>query len=115
MARRRPARYAAPVAFLAAVTVAVLLIRSGLDSTGSPARPAGTVLETRATTTQPEPATTASGTTTTPEEGETYVIQAGDTLDRIALRFGTTVERLLVLNPEVDPVSLQLGQTIRVE
>jgi LysM repeat protein len=115
MARRSPARYAAPVAFLAAVTVAVLLIRSGLDDAGSPARPAGTVLETRAATTQPEPATTAAATTTGPAEGRTYVIQAGDTLDEIALRFDTTVEQLLVLNPEIDPVSLQLGQTIRVE
>ena len=115
MRRRSSARYAAPVAFLAAVTVAVLLIRSGLDSTGSPVLPAGTALETRATTTQPEPVTTAPGTTIAPAEGETYVIQAGDTLDKIALRFDTTVEQLLVLNPEVDPVSLQLGQTIRVE
>jgi LysM repeat protein len=115
MARRSPARYAAPVAFLAAVTVAVLVIRSGLESGEAPVRPAGTALETRATTTQPAPATTAPGATTEPAEGETYVIQAGDTLDRIALMFDTTVERLLVLNPEIDPVSLQLGQTIRVE
>ena len=116
MARRSPARYAAPVAFLAAVTVAVLVIRSGLESSETPVRPARTALETTATTTaQPAPATTAPGTTTAPAEGETYVIRTGDTLDRIALRFDTTVERLLVLNPEIDPVSLQLGQTIRVE
>jgi LysM repeat protein len=115
MARRSPARYAAPVAFLAAVTVAVLVIRSGLDGPATPVRPAGTALETRATTTQPAPTTTAPGTTTAPAEGETYVIQAGDTLDEIAIMFDTTVEQLLVLNPEVDPVSLQLGQTIRVE
>ena len=115
MARRSPARYAAPVAFLVAVTVAVLVIRSGLESGETPVRPATTALETRQTTTEPAPATTAPGTTTAPAEGETYVIQAGDTLDRIALMFDTTVERLLVLNPEIDPVSLQLGQTIRVE
>ena len=115
MARRSPARYAAPVAFLAAVTVAVLVIRSGLESGETPVRPTTTALETRAATTEPAPATTAPGTTTEPEAGEIYTIQAGDTLDKIAIQFDTTVERLLVLNPEIDPVSLQLGQTIRVE
>jgi len=114
--RRSPARYAAPVAFLAAVTVAVLLIRSGLDGReGTVPRPA-TVLETRATTTQPAPEpTTTAATTTEANEGETYEIQSGDTLDKIAIQFDTTVEELLILNPDIDPVSLQLGQTIRVK
>ena len=42
------------------------------------------------------------------------MIEAGDTLDVVADRFDTTVERLLVLNPDVDPVALRIGQRIRV-
>ena len=117
MRDQRPlARFAAPVAFLAAVTVAVLLIRSGLDGRERAVPAPATVLETTATTTAPEPAaTTTAPTTTAPAEGESYEIQSGDTLDKIAIQFDTTVERLLALNPDVDPVSLQLGQTIRVK
>ena len=112
---RSPARFAAPAAFLAAVTVAALLIRSGLDGRDSGAPSPATVLATKATTTEPAPIATTPATTTAPAEGQTYKIRAGDTLDKIAIQFDTTVEQLLVLNPEVDPVSLQLGETIRVK
>ena len=112
---RSPARYAAPAAFLAAVTVAALLIRSGLDGSQTSVPPPTTTAEARATTTVAKPRTTTAPATTAPAEGETYEIRAGDTLDKIAIEFDTTVEQLLVLNPDVDPNSLQLGQTIRVK
>ena len=115
MRSRSPARYVAPAAFLAAVTVAALLIRSGLDGRQSTVPPPATTGQSPAATTAAKPATTSAPTTTAAAEGETYEIQAGDTLDKIALDFDTTVEQLLVLNPEIDPNSLQLGQTIRVK
>jgi LysM repeat protein len=101
------ARLLAPAAFLAAATVAVLLIRAGLDPTGEP------------TTTQP-PHTTRSGETTTQPAAtrprrrvsRTYTIRAGDTFETIASDRGTTVEELQALNPDVDPNSLQVGQKI---
>jgi N-acetylmuramoyl-L-alanine amidase len=113
-ARARAARFAAPVAFLLAVTVAVLLVRSGLENgeAGS-----GTTTTTTATTTAPattEPGATAPTTTGGGQE-RFYVIQAGDTLAAIAEEQNTTVEQLLVLNPELDPVALTVGQRIRVE
>ena len=43
------------------------------------------------------------------------MIEAGDTLAVIADRYSTTVEELLVLNPDIDPVSLTIGQRIRVK
>jgi LysM repeat protein len=112
-ARQRAARFAAPVAFLAAATIAVLVVRSALsDEQTTPAnRPATTAATT--TTTAP-PATTQRPPTTTTSEGEFYEIQAGDTLETIAAAHGTTVEQLLVLNPDVDPVALSIGQRIRV-
>jgi len=41
--------------------------------------------------------------------GPVYSVQAGDTLYSIAIRFGTTVEDILLLNPGVDPASLAIG------
>jgi N-acetylmuramoyl-L-alanine amidase len=107
----RLARYAAPAAFLAAATVAILLVRSGLENgdTTVPARTAA-VTTSGSTTTAP-----ATGTTTSAAGAEFYVIQAGDTLAVIADQHDTTVEQLLVLNPDVDPVALTVGQRIRVK
>jgi len=112
--RARLARYAAPAAFLLAVTVAILLVRAGLDNGDSSTPP-----PTAATTTEVTPTTTEeSGTTetsTVPADAEFYEIQAGDTLAVIADQHGTTVEQLLVLNPDIDPVALTVGQRIRVK
>ena len=108
----RLARYAAPAAFLAAATVAILAVRSGLEN-GDPTVPDTTPAATttgRATT---SPGTT--GTRTNAAGAEFYVIQAGDTLAVIADEHDTTVEQLLVLNPDVDPVALTVGQRIRVK
>jgi LysM repeat protein len=109
-ARARIARFAAPAAFLAAATVAILIVRAGLD-TAEPAPPVVQPPTTAATTT--EPATTAA--TTTEAAGQFYVIEPGDTLAVIAEEHDTTVEQLLVLNPDLDPVALTVGQRIRVE
>jgi LysM repeat protein len=107
------ARYAAPAAFLVAATIAILIVRSGLSNGDETVRPGGTATTTAATTAPTPPTTTAR--TTTAAASQFYVIEAGDTLAVIADRFDTTVEQLLVLNPEVDPVSLTIGQRIRVK
>jgi LysM repeat protein len=111
--RARLARYAAPAAFLAAATVAILLVRSGLDN-GDAAPPSAT---TAVVTTSGSGTTTrgSTGTTTAAAGAQFYVIQAGDTLAVIADEHDTTVEQLLVLNPDVDPVALTVGQRIRVK
>lgn len=44
--------------------------------------------------------------------GPVYTIQQGDTLYSIAIRFGTTVEDILLVNPQVDPAALAIGQEI---
>jgi LysM repeat protein len=105
------ARLLAPAAFLAAATVAVLLIRAGLDSNGpqSATQPPAATRTARTTT---QPATTRSRPPAPARR--TYAIQEGDTLDQVALDHDTTVERLLELNPRIDPTSLQVGQRIVV-
>lgn len=102
VSRRTAARTAAPLAFLAAVTVAVLLVRAGIDEA-----------ESRR---EPPPASTATTTTTAtrPSSGRFYRIRAGDTLAAIAPRFGLTEAELVALNPGIEPTALRVGQRIRV-
>jgi LysM repeat protein len=112
----RLARYAAPAAFLVAATIAVLLVRSGLDNADPATSPVTTGVTTAVTTTATtEPVGTSTDTTTVPAGAEFYEIQSGDTLAVIADRYDTSVEQLLVLNPDIDPVALTVGQRIRVK
>lgn len=110
--RTRLARYAAPAAFLAAATIAILIVRSGL-SNGETA--SLTTAPVTATTTVETAETTTAATTTAASGAEFYEIQPGDTLAVVAEEFDTTVEQLLVLNPDIDPVALTIGQRIRVK
>jgi LysM repeat protein len=100
-------RYGAPAAFLAAVTIAVLLVRSGLQTKASPAT-------TSVATTQSTPTTTGATTGTTAKQKQFYRLRAGETLSDVAIRFGSTVEDLLALNPGIEPTNLNIGQRIRV-
>lgn len=104
MARRRLARLAAPVAFLAAIAIGILVVRSGLQQ-GS--KPATTRTATTRTHTAPKhPAR---------RHRRTYTVQSGDTFATIASKLGTSVARLEHLNPGVDPSTLRIGQKIRVQ
>ena len=107
MDRRNAARVAAPVAFLAAVTIGALVVRAGLEhGKHHPSTPTTTV---------------ASKTRTTQTQGHkrrqlrTYTVQSGDTFAAIAIKEGTTVARLEHLNPGVDPTTLRVGEKIRVQ
>ncbi len=44
--------------------------------------------------------------------GPQYIVQAGDTLFEIALRFGATLDALLTANPGIDANSLAVGQPL---
>lgn len=119
----RLARYAAPAAFLLAVTIAVLLVRAGLSNGSETVPPAATApattdgpVDTAPVDTVPVDTTAVTGETTTdPAGAEYYEIEPGDTLAVVADEFDTTVEELLVLNPDIDPVALTIGQRIRVK
>ena len=107
MNRQLATRLAAPAAFLAGITIAVLLVRAGL-SEGETTTAAQTSVATTAAVT-----TTATKTATEPKQ--VFVeVESGGTLDQIALDNDTTVEQLLLLNPGLDPTALQVGQRIRV-
>jgi LysM repeat protein len=101
-------RWAAPVAFLAAITIGALVVRAGLQHGGH-----------HHTNT---PTTTATSTTKKKHRHghshppvHTYTVQSGDTLAGIAAKTGTSVTRLEQLNPGIDPTALRVGQNIRVQ
>jgi LysM repeat protein len=101
-------RYGAPAAFLLAVTVAVLLVRSGLQSDAAPAT---TAVRTQTVSPPPPPSTTPVPA----KRRRFYQLRSGETLSDVAIKFNTTVAQLLVLNPGVQPTNLTVGQRIRVE
>ena len=123
--RQELTRYGAPAAFLAAVTIAAILVKAGLNG-GSGAGPTTVALATTTTTTptgattklvltSPTAATTSATTATTTPGATYYVVQSGDTLGSIAGKYGTTVDQLTTLNPGIDPTALHIGQRIRVK
>jgi LysM repeat protein len=110
--RRKPrptvAHFAAPVAFLAGVTIAVLLVHSALQTKGGGAT-TGTISVTVRTT----PATTTRRTPGTAKRF--YTVQTGDTFGSIAAKEGISVEQLQSLNPGVSSNALQVGQKLRIK
>jgi LysM repeat protein len=109
------ARLAAPLAFFFAAVILVVLVQRALD------REEDTSSNASASNTE----TTDTGATTTPGVTDTtdlpracqkrnYRVRSGDTLEVIAARCQTTVDVLLELNPDIDPLALSPGQKIRL-
>jgi LysM repeat protein len=108
-------RFAAPAAFLAAVTVAVLVVRHAVaDDTPSRSAAAATPAPARPPA-APPPAPPGRTATAPPRDAAFHEIRAGDTLGTVADRYDTSVEVLVELNPGIDPVALQVGQRVRVK
>ncbi len=85
---------------LAAVVVAILVVVGGsLDSSGDPEGKKGKGNEKQQQQQGGE---------------DTYVVQPGDSLSTIADSANLSEERILELNPDVDPQTLQPGQTLKL-
>jgi LysM repeat protein len=121
--RHELTRYGAPAAFLAAVTIAVILIKAGLSGGSDSGTTVGQVptttnapakTSTKIVLTTPQAVTTSTTATTTPG-AVYYTVQEGDTLGSIATKYDTSVDELLTLNPGVDPNEMHIGQRIRVK
>jgi len=103
--RKNVARVAAPVAFLAAVTIGALVVRAGFEHGKHHANTPTTTVTTKTTRKHSHKR----------RQLRTYTVQSGDTFASIAAKEGTTVARLEHLNPGVDPTTLRVGEKIRVE
>jgi LysM repeat protein len=105
-------RYAAPAAFLLAATVAIVLIRSGIDA-GGDRRPQTTAVPT--VTRKVATTTTAKRRRTKTTKGQAFwTVQAGDTFGVISTKSGVPVATIARLNPNVTSTSLFIGQKIRL-
>ena len=76
---------------------------SGVDRKGSATRPSRANRSAR-----------ERGATGTTVGGRTYVVKPGDTLATIAERTAVPIDRLLALNPTIDPQALVTGQRIKL-
>lgn len=120
--RRRKGRILAPAALIAS-TVAVVMVVSAVDHSGT--RPDPRKLERRAGSTSNH-RTKAQGARSTASApagsatpgavtgGRTATVQAGDTPSSIAQRAGIPLARLLALNPGLKPTALQVGQKLEI-
>ena len=107
-------RYVAPAAFLLAATIAIVLIRSGLDAGKSTSH----VTISVPTTQRKRIATTTAQTTTRkskPSGRRFWTVQAGDTFGVISTKSGVPVATLQSLNPKVSSTSLFIGEKIRLQ
>jgi LysM repeat protein len=53
-----------------------------------------------------------SAAPTTPVDGTTYTVKAGDIMITIAKKFGVTVAALKAANPTVDPTKMRIGSVL---
>ncbi|HXE92691.1 MAG TPA: LysM domain-containing protein [Gaiellaceae bacterium] len=123
--REQLTRYGAPAAFLAAVTIAAILVKAGLNGSSSTTVAITSSSTARTTTaattttklvlTAPPGSTTTTTTETTTPGAEYYVVVSGDTLGSIAQKYNTTVDELTTLNLGIDPTALTVGQKIRIK
>jgi len=88
-------RYAWPAAFLAAVTLALVGVRTWFQRPPTPAAKPHRAVHHDATP-------------------QYYRVRAGDTLAAVAGRTGVSAARLQKLNPKLNPTALFLGQRIRL-
>jgi LysM repeat protein len=97
MAPRAWRPFAAPAAFLLAVTIAVLIAHGALHH--------GHTSTTPATTQKHAPVSAGP---------KVYVVRPGDTLASIAGKTGVGKAQIMTLNPKLQPTSLFIGERIRL-
>jgi LysM repeat protein len=91
-------------------TFFIIVTSGGSEESGAVDRPARSATPT---TTTAKPRTTT--TKAVPASSGRFVkVQPGDTPTSIADRSGISTERLLDLNPSVDPGALKPGQTLKI-
>jgi LysM repeat protein len=88
----------------------------GVSPTATPTMPPSAIpTETVPPTAVPPTATpSAPAATTAPTAQGTHVVQPGENLFRIALRYGTTVEAIASANGIANPALIKVGQVLRI-
>src|SRR5437867_2263774 len=94
---------------LFAVAFLVVLTTSSVDNSGS-----STGSQAESTPTTHRTRTTTTGVRRDRLGQDVYTVKTGDTLAAIAEKVGIPVEKLLELNPDLDPQALVSGQKIKL-
>jgi LysM repeat protein len=103
---RKPARFLAPIALAATITVTYLVVHKGLT-------PKTKTTTTTHVTSPNRPAIKPRGRRGG-RPARVYVVRAGDSLSTIAAKTGVPLATLEALNPKVNPSALQTGQRLRL-
>jgi LysM repeat protein len=99
MARRNPVRYLVPVALIATIAGAYLIVDAYL---------------TRKHDTPKHHVVVSFAPKGKYKRTTFYTVQANDTLTSVSRRTGVPISRLEALNPTINPDALQTGQRIRL-
>ena len=105
------------LAFLLAGALVVAACGGGSSSTPVPSpspTPAPTDLyaQSPAPSAEASPSPEVSAAPTTPAGGTTYKVKAGDTMIKIAAKYGIKVAALKAANPTVDPTRMKVGSIL---
>jgi len=107
MAGRSPARFLAPLALVAFALALFVVVSNTTNGDGNTARDS----------TQPTQSTNSpngGGGKKKRKRPRTYTVKSGDTPSGIAEKVGIELDRLLELNPDLDPQTLTPGTEIRL-
>ena len=111
LSRVSAVRWAAVIlAVLALVAFGAMLTPPAEAATLPPAAPASQLQQTDLAAPQPQVQTAASEAS----GGGVYIVQAGDTLAKIAARYHTTIAALMRLNGIKNPDRIWVGQRLQV-
>ena len=98
MVARNRARYLAPIALVATITVTYFVVHGSLSSKHSTTSAQQHVVQT-----------TRTAHTGTAKPPSVYVVKSGDSLSAISAKTGISVATLEELNQSIDPNALQTG------
>jgi LysM repeat protein len=98
------------IIYTALITQSVIVTKTVPVATTKPVTPTKTITPTRPVTST----TSVTGTLPIPASG-TYTVQKGDSLSKIARRFGVTVAKLIELNNIADPNRIEAGQVLKLK
>jgi LysM repeat protein len=108
MAARRPGRYLAPIALLAAAAAIALVVKDHVKPATHPATTTstgGSLIHSVRHSRHKSPHHAAR---------KSYTVKPGDTLSQISQATGVSVSVILRLNHGVNPNALQTGQKLRL-
>ena len=115
MSGRSPARLLAPAALVATFLALFIVLAGGGGGEEEPAVDSGgnTPAATSETSTTEKKATPKKSSSSS--TSKRYTVKPGDTPSSIAEEAGIPLERLLELNPDIDPQALSPGQKLKLE